>query len=134
MFLDMGLVSVEEARALTAAAEPWIFDLLKSGEYKGWFLEEQGVVVTGGGLLLREVGPVAGCLRVGSAAHIVNVYTLLSHRKRGLARRILGEMLQWCAENRIDQVTLTSSEAGRGLYASLGFEPQMDSMRLVRGQ
>ncbi|CAN5753914.1 hypothetical protein BH10ACI4_BH10ACI4_35840 [soil metagenome] len=132
MFLDMGLASVEEANALTVATEPWIFDLLSSGEYKGWILEEEGIAVTGGGLLLKEMGPVPGCLRVGRSAHIVNVYTVLAHRKRGLARRILREMLKWCAENRIDQVTLASSEEGRGLYASLGFEPQAESMKLER--
>ena len=39
MFLDMKLISEEEAAALTAATKPWILGLMQNGGYRGWFLE-----------------------------------------------------------------------------------------------
>src|SRR6185437_9694012 len=77
MFRDMGLLSPEEHESLWTASKPWIARTLADGRYKGWLIEhENSVVVAGGGVLLRESGPVPGCLRVGRWAHIVNVYTV----------------------------------------------------------
>ena len=121
MFRDMGLLSAEETKTLMEAAKPWIVGLLTKGEYRGWLLEREGSVVAGGGLLLRELGPIPGCLRIGLSAHFVNVYTVPAFRRLGLARLLVTEMLQWCKEFGIDQVTLTASDEGRGLYESLGF-------------
>jgi len=39
--------------------------------------------------------------------------------------------LDWCAERRIDQVTLTASNDGRPLYETLGFE-MVSEMKLRR--
>jgi GNAT superfamily N-acetyltransferase len=130
MFFDMGLVSAEEARLLAEAARPWLLGLIERGEYVGWVMESGEAVVAGGGLHLRELGPVLGCLRVGRAAHLVNVYTAPAWRRLGLARRVMEAMLGWCAAEGIDQVTLSASEEGRGLYEALGFVKGAE-MRLV---
>jgi len=131
MFFDMGAVSEDEAGVLEVAARPWIRGLIEAGKYRGWVVEREGAVVAGGGLHLRELGPVPGCLRVGRAAHIANVYTAPEWRRRGLARRIVETMLRWCEQAGIDQVTLTASEEGRGLYEALGFVSGAE-MRLER--
>lgn len=122
MFLDMGSVTLEESEALIAAAEPWVAELLSKGEYLGWLIEEdEEIIVGGGGVHLRELPPGPGCLKVGRWAHIVNVYTIPTHRRHGLARMVMNEMLRWCDANQIDLVTLTASDEGRPLYESLGF-------------
>ncbi len=121
MFMDMGLLSEEKSAALIAVTVPWIHGLLSLEQYKGWFVECAGGVVAGGGLHLDEIGPVPSCPRVGRRGHIANVYTLPTHRRRGLARRLLEEMMNWTARNGIDQLTLEASSDGRRLYTSLGF-------------
>jgi GNAT superfamily N-acetyltransferase len=128
MFLDMGLVDEDDAEKLIVASAPWFIDVMKRGLYKGWVVEQNGQIVAGGGLHLSEIGPLPGSFRVGRSAHIANVYTHAEHRKRGVARSLLNEMLRWCQESRIDQVTLTASDDGRALYSSLEFEPQPDGM------
>ena len=122
MFLDMKTISKEQAEALTQAAKPWILRLLRNGAYRGWFLEYGGDAVAGGGLHIRLLGPTPACLRVGLSAHIANVYTVPAHRRRGLARHLMQEMLTWYSKAAIDHVTLTPSHAARNLYAGLGFE------------
>jgi GNAT superfamily N-acetyltransferase len=131
MFVDMGLLSPTESDAMMAATEPWIFALLTTGEYLGWFVERDGEVVAGGGLHLGQSGPLPGYLRVGVTAHIANVFTLPSHRRLGLARLLIEEMLRWSRENGVDKVTLEASADGRRLYESLGFvAASMMSQRL----
>jgi GNAT superfamily N-acetyltransferase len=128
MFLDMGLINQDDAAALILASAPWFADVIERGLYKAWMVEHEGRIVAGGGLHLSEIGPLPGCPRVGASAHFANVYTYAEHRKRGIARSLLNEMLRWCRESGIDQVTLTASNEGRSLYSSLGFEPQPDNM------
>ena len=128
MFLDMGAVNEDDAGKLLAASAPWFIDIMQRGLYKGWVVERDGEIVAGGGLHLSEIGPLPGCFRAGRSAHIANVYTDTEHRRRGIARSLLNEMLDWCQRSEIDQVTLTASNDGRALYRSLGFEPQPDGM------
>lgn len=123
MFRDMGSVSAEDSELLRSASEPWLSGLLANGDYLGWLVEHRRVVVAGGGILIRESGPVPGCYRVGRWAHIANLYTEPDHRRRGLARRLVKTILDWCTAHGIDHVTLSASEEGRPLYESLGFKP-----------
>ena len=123
MFLDMRLLLPQDLAPFLAATEPWMSALLTSGDYKGWFLDHNGEAVAGAGLRVSQTGPIPGCIRTGKSAHIANVYTSPFHRRRGLAKRLIVFMLQWCAENAVDQVTLEASPDGRSLYESLGFTP-----------
>lgn len=132
MFFDMSAVSHEESEELFVATGPWTAQLLLRGEYVGWLVEEHANVIAGGGIYLRELPPSPGCLKVGRWGHIANVYTAPAHRRRGIARCLMGEILQWCTDHPIDLVTLAASDEGRPLYESLGFVGTSD-MRLPRG-
>jgi GNAT superfamily N-acetyltransferase len=129
MFRDMGSIPQQDYEVLRQASTDWIGGLINSGRYAGWLIEQQDTVVAGGGLLIREMGPGPGCYRVSRWAHIVNVYTELAHRRRGLARQVMESMLDWCAAHAYDLVTLAASDEGRPLYESLGFRPT-NEMRL----
>ena len=131
MWRDINGLSPDEYEALRQACEAWIGPLFANGGYAGWFAERDGVAVAGGGLLIRQHGPYPGRLGPGRWAHIVNVYTEPKHRRRGLARRIMETMVDWCFEQGFADITLTASDEGRPLYESMGFEPTSD-MRLVK--
>jgi GNAT superfamily N-acetyltransferase len=130
MFRDMNAVSEQESEELFAASLPWLEHVLGAGEYVGWLVLFDDEIVAGGGIHLRDTAPVPGCYRQGRGGHIMNVYTVEAHRRRGLARFLLQTILEWGACNRLDHITLTASDAGRPLYESLGFVPTND-MRFV---
>jgi len=130
MFRDMGDLSPDDFEVLRKASEDWLAPRLASGEYVGWLVEQNGVVVAGGGVLLREMWPVPGCCRAGRWAHVGNVYTERGHRRRGLAQAVMEAILQWCKSNAIDHVTLAASREGRPLYEFLGFEADGMAMKL----
>ncbi len=52
---------------------------------------------------------------------VLNVYTEPSHRRRGLARRVMRFIIDWCRDEGFACVQLHASDAGRPLYISLGF-------------
>ena len=130
MFRDMGKIGESEVAIMREASVGWVEPLLRDGSYVGFVVEDGRGVVAGGGMWVRERGPSPGCLRVGQWAHILNVYTEPEHRGRGLARRVMRSILDWCTENRMDRVTLDASGDARPLYESLGFSTAWEHMRL----
>jgi GNAT superfamily N-acetyltransferase len=132
MFRDMGDLPADDFAALCMTSEDWLAPRLANGEYVGWLVEQDGVVVAGGGVLLREMWPVPGCCRAGRWAHVGNVYTEPSCRRQGLARRVMETILEWCRSQAIDHVTLAASREGRPLYEFLEFEADDMAMKLRR--
>lgn len=122
MFRDMGSITDAEAEEMFTNGLPWLEKLIENGEYFGFLVVLEKEVVAGGGVIMRETGPVPGCLRVGSNAHIVNMYTVPHHRRRGLARKVMEAILEWGSTREVDHYTLTASDEGKPLYESLGFE------------
>jgi GNAT superfamily N-acetyltransferase len=123
MFRDVGSVSTEESELLRKASEPWLSSRLTNGDYIGWLVENRRIVVAGGGILVRELGPVPGCYRVGRWGHIANLYTEPAHRRRGLARRLMKTILDWCTVHGVDHVTLAASDEGRPLLSPSASNP-----------
>jgi GNAT superfamily N-acetyltransferase len=83
-------------------------------------LANGGTVVAGGGATIVPWPP--GPRYPGdSLAFVYNVYTEPAHRRRGLARRIMSTIHDWCRENGITSLALNASEDGRPLYESLGY-------------
>jgi GNAT superfamily N-acetyltransferase len=130
MFRDMGELCEDGFEALRTASEDWLAPRLANGEYVGWLVEQDGAAVAGGGVLLREMWPVPDCRRAGRWAHVGNVYTEPSHRRRGLARLVMETILEWCRSQAIDHVTLAASQEGRSLYELLEFESDGMAMKL----
>lgn len=130
MFHDMGELSDANVAVMIASMTPWFAQRLANGNYLHWFVEDEGQVVAGGGVLLRDLWSMPQVLVPARNAHVGNVYTEPTHRRRGLARLIMETILDWCAGNAIGFVTLSASPLGRSLYEQLGFTADSRAMRL----
>jgi len=62
----------------------------------------------------------------GRVGTVLNVWTRPAHRRRGLATALLGEVIALGRQLGLARLELLSSEAGKPLYASLGFVPSSD--------
>ncbi len=126
MFEEMRVV--DDAAVLDAMAaefEQWARERLRSGEYRHWFAEREGVVAAGAGVWLCA-WPSAPANVSGRRGNIMNVWTELPFRKQGLARRMTCVAIDCCRQLHVHTVTLTASQFGRHLYESLGFRPTND--------
>lgn len=127
MFRDMRIPA--EFEAMSAAMEQWLRDAIPRHTYLGWMAEAtSGEIAAGGGLIVIPwpPGPLSLDPRCG---FIFNVYTQPSHRKQGLARRLMETMHDWCRAAGIERIVLNASSFGKPLYDTMGYvataEPMM---------
>jgi len=131
MFVDMGRgKNPRDLDAMDATFIPYVRRMLAQGSYRGWLACTNGErVVAGGGLIVHKWPARPGDPNT-RRAYILNVYTEPDYRKRGIARRIMAAMLDWCRAEGFKTVALHASVDGRPLYEAIGFEPT-NEMRLV---
>ena len=112
MFLDMHLAGdYEQAEILS---REFFGRALTEGNYHGWFYEDAGVVVAGGGVVLVEYHPSP------TDPHprrpwVVNVYVEQPWWRRGLARRLMDVMIEWTRAQGYPNLLLHASDDGRGV-------------------
>lgn len=111
--------SAEEHRRTSVAVTASRLDSASSGNFVlGAFV---------GGRLVGTVGFYRGPrIKQWHKGHVWGVYVHKRHRARGIARRLLSELIDRAkAEPGLEQLTLTvgqHQDAAKRLYASLGFE------------
>ena len=121
MFRDMGFRDEAQLEAMEAVAAPFFAAGLREGTYRAFFaIDDAGDVRAGGGIVLLEYQPHPLDPRP-RRAFVVNMYTEPEHRRQGLARSLMDTMTAWCRGEGLRTLYLHASEAGRPLYASLGF-------------
>ena len=105
-----------------AAYAAWVASAIARGVYLGRLALADGAVVAGAGAVLLEWGPVrgdTGAIRT----RLVNVYTEPAWRRRGLARALVGGLLDTLRARGVGTVTLAATPLSQPLYDTLGFEP-----------
>jgi GNAT superfamily N-acetyltransferase len=123
MFHEMTHLPAAEMASFEREALPIIAEAIQGKTYRPWFVEDTwGNIVAGGGIQLRPLLPRPECRRAPEAI-ILNMYVQPAHRRRGLARRLLEAMLDWCRSQNIVRIVLHPSDQGRPLYESIGFQP-----------
>ena len=130
MFVDMGQADPAGLAAMDATFIPYVRRALAEETYLGWLActgDER--VVAGGGLIVCEWPARPGDPNP-RRVYILNVYTEPDYRRRGIARRIVTAIVDWCRAQGFKTVTLHASDDGYALYSGLGFKPT-NEMRLT---
>jgi GNAT superfamily N-acetyltransferase len=120
MFVDMGYRDEAALNAMAARCHPWLLAKMSRGEYLAWLATApDGSIAAGAGLWLMDWIP--HMVGSGSRGNILNVYTEVAFRRRGLAGELMKAAVDWCRSNGVDVVVLHASPDGRGLYEAMGF-------------
>ena len=129
MFSDMG--TPMDPTAVGRSFRAWVTEMLPAGVYRAWIVETaSGDIVAGGGVTVLPWPP--GPQSVGShLAFVYNIYTEPSHRRCGVARRLMETIHAWCLAEGISTVALNSSTEGQPLYESLGYQVRTNPMMVV---
>jgi GNAT superfamily N-acetyltransferase len=99
----------------------WLADAIPKGTYRAWVAEsDAGEVVAGGGITVLP-WPPGPHHPGGHVAWVYNIYTEPFHRGRGLARRVMDAIHEWCRGAGIQSIALSASSDGRPLYESMGY-------------
>ena len=122
MFYDMGHCDEAALNVMIKTSRPFMKRYLEEGSYRGWFaIAPDGKVAAGSGLILTPL--VSGPFSPDQAyrAYLLNVYTYPEFRRRGLARLLTQEAIDWCRNHNFKILWLHASDFGRSIYESLGF-------------
>ena len=120
MFQDMGYSDETAMRTMSEKFRVWLLEHMNAGDYLAWLANaEDGTIAAGTGLWLMDWPP--HMIGRGRRGNILNVYTDVNFRRRGLARALMQAALDWSKQNDIDTIILHASPSGRSLYESLGF-------------
>ena len=128
MFEEMGYTDLEQLAAMDRSSEEFFGRALAEGKYRAWLIEVDRTVISGGGVLILPFQPGPRDPRP-ERPWIVNVFTEPAWRGKGLARMLMTEMVEWCRAEGFTVVSLHASDAGRPIYAGMGFLPT-NEMRL----
>lgn len=64
----------------------------------------------------------------GKRAHLMNVYTEESYRRRGIARQLVNMLIEDACAHGATEISLDATESGRPMYESMGFKASEECM------
>ena len=130
MFEELGHSDPAALTQMEQLSSDYFRPALRDGCYRAWMVEDaNGQVVAGGGIVVADWPGFPGEPHA-KRAWILNMYTEPHARRRGLARLLMLTMIDWCHSEGLRSVWLHASDAGRPIYASLGFHPT-NEMKLL---
>src|SRR6476469_10772029 len=129
MFTDMRVRL--DAAALDGAFRTWLTGTMAAGPYRAWLVETAGGEVAAGGGITIIPWPPGPQYAGDRLAFVYNVYTEPAHRRRGLARRIMDTIHDWCRGDGISSVALNASRDGKPLYESMGYAESPSPMMFL---
>lgn len=132
MFEEMGFRDAPVLEHVEAVSREYFTEALRAGTYLGWMAEDSnGEVVGGGGIVVANWPGFPG-EKDAKRVWILNMYTEPRARHRGVAKKLMQAMIEWCRGEGYGSVSLHASDAGRPLYESMGFQPTNEMTSKLR--
>jgi len=129
MFEEMGFRDAAVLDCVEAVSREYFTEALRAGTYVGWLAEDGNGQVLGGGGIVVAAWPGYPGENHAKRAWILNMYTEPEARRRGVARRLMQMMVEWCRIEGYGSVSLHASAAGRPVYESFGFKSTNEMSR-----
>jgi len=122
MFAAIGGPSPRQLRAHEDEYRRWLLPRIRTGEVAMLIWEPRtGAVAASGGIWFRPEQPRPGAART-TVPYVFSMYTEPPFRRKGLARRLVREMLRLCRARGYRRVVLHAAPQARRMYRRLGFE------------
>ena len=123
MMLEMGLATPDQCTAYDPEFRMFIEKEISAGNFNSFLAATETGQVVGGGAVYVVPWPGNPSDRLQKRVFILNVFTEPEFRRRGIARAVVGAMVNWCRARGFHSVRLMASDVGRPLYQSMGFFP-----------
>ena len=103
---------------------------LVSKDFLQLIAEEDGKLLSTAAVIYYDLPP-SYTNKIGVRGYVTNVYTAPQHRRKGLSKMLLTELLKDAEKRGIKKLWLGASKDGRPLYEKLGFIQQESYMELT---
>ncbi|MCR5383285.1 MAG: GNAT family N-acetyltransferase [Saccharofermentans sp.] len=131
---------LEMLRVVNGLSDDYEYSYEIVNESRDYFLNGDHTTI-----LALDDGKVIGCasmsyMRImptfshptGKRAHLMNVYTRNEYRRQGIARKMVGMLIDETWKRGATEISLDATTMGRPLYESLGFTDSTECMVLTR--
>jgi len=120
LLADFGMLDAR-AEEIIRGSLPSFFDRHLGGDLFAYAMRcDDGSIVSIALMLVSEKPPNPRFPH-GRIGTVFNVFTAPEHRRRGLARQVMGALVEDARLRGLDLVELNATDDGYGLYKSLGF-------------
>ena len=139
---DLMSSRLEMLKVVNNLPADYVFSDVIVNESRDYFLNGDQLTV-----LAKDGDIVAGCASMsfmwimptfghptGKRAHLMNVYTRSEYRRQGIARKMVGLLIDETWKRGATEISLDATKLGRPLYESLGFTDSTESMVLTKEQ
>ncbi len=131
LFEEMGLLKgKEEIKSFQIACKHYFNRFIPRKEFLSWVADNDGEIVATSGLVFFQKPP-SPRNDSGKEAYIMNMFTLTKWRKKGIASKILEEIIDFLKKEGITSISLHSTEVGKSVYEKGGFIPVDTEMKLT---
>ncbi|MBD5546050.1 MAG: GNAT family N-acetyltransferase [Lachnospiraceae bacterium] len=122
-------IRLEMLRKVNELSDNFVFSDELIANSKHYFLEgnqttsialENGKVVACASISYIEMMPTFSH-PTGNRAHLMNVYTNIDYRRRGVARKLVQILIDEAKGKGVTEISLDATDLGRPLYETLGF-------------
>ena len=123
--IEMRIAQLREEGAtedidLTAALEDYYRRHLADDTFVSWLAVDGDRIVATSGISIVEKPPYFGC-PTGKIGLLSSMYTEKAYRRQGIARELLGRVMEEARLRGCGAVQITASDMGVYLYGSYGF-------------
>lgn len=100
----------------------FIQEHMPDGSLHAWVILDGKRIVASGAISIIRQSPPHYAYTGGDLPLLHSVYTLPGYRRKGLARKVVLQTIDFCREQGYPLMTLHASAEGRPLYEALGFK------------
>lgn len=104
---------------------------IPSNDFIAWVAEYNGKMIATSGMVVWPIPARYGGVESGKLGYLLNFYTILEARRRGIGTRLLDELIEEAKLLGLKYLHLHASEDGISIYRKAGFvEPRMPELVL----
>lgn len=126
---ETGQLDEDHCAEVGEATRAYFARALPAAEFVGFIAEDGEEIVGTSGLLFIQRPPSQRNLG-GREAYVLNMYTRPAWRRRGIASRLLAEVIAFARNAGVGRLLLHASSDGRGIYERAGFHSRIHEMQL----
>jgi len=120
-----------ETEAVRESLLKYFTKAILSGDFVAWVAEYCGKIVATSGMVLWQKPAIYCGVESGRVGYLLNFYTIPEARRRGIASRLLNELIAEAKSMGLRYLHLHASKDAEPLYRRAGFvEPKMPELRL----
>jgi GNAT superfamily N-acetyltransferase len=121
----------DETKVVRKSLLEYFTKAIPSGDFIAWVAEyDRGIIVTSGTVVWQKPALYGG-VESGKLGYLLNFYTIPQARRRGIATRLLNELIKEARLLGLKYLHLHASKDGESIYRKAGFvEPHMPELAL----